>query len=196
MESYRHEERDMQIIRLRLLHPAQHSNTAGAHKNLLKLSPHEVQVVAAHLRSNVEEIVTLLGDDIKAIQHYVEHECTVIEIDEKDLESHHSPYYQSLTRRSSMHPHAGGRASANGTPEESKDGAAVADGGRGTAAGDEATATSNNTRLNAGAGSSPVSSRSSQSSRIKQPSKTLFYKRGEPANTCILILSGEKMNSI
>lgn len=128
----------MEVIRLRLLHPAQHSHTLNDRAHL-KLSPQEIQVVAAHLKSNVSEVVELVGEDPGALQAYVS-ECSVIEIDEAYLEAHPSAPGASATSSSSS-------------------------------------------------SSSTAASSSSQSKAGAQ--KTLFFKRGEPANTCILILSGK-----
>jgi hypothetical protein len=145
----------MEIIRLRLLHPAQ---DAGGNAKALKLSSQEIQVVSAHLRANVEEIVSLLGDDTTAIQAYVG-ECSVIEIDESDLVNHHSPYYTSSVTAANT------RANTSITPHSLVPPSSA--GSAGPAAG-------------AGPGKAP-----------KRPLKTVFFKRGEPANTAILILSGK-----
>jgi hypothetical protein len=144
-----HEERDMEVIRLRLLNPAQQSNTKA-----LKLSPQEIQVVAAHLRANVEEIVSLFGDDQTAVQQYIS-DCSVVDIDQADLARHHSTYYS----------HSQPRAQA-----ESQVAAPVVS---------TKSVTSGNS----------MSTQSSHKSKL--PAKTIFFKRGEPANTCILILSGK-----
>ena len=129
----------MEIIRLRLLNPAQ----AVGNGKALKLSTQEIQAVTAHLRANVPEVITMLGDQIESLGSYVA-ECKVIEVSGAELEN----YASHRTIDVGVSTSSGGSKRVSSAPTT--------------------------------AGSKPDNS----------TKKTVFFKRGEPANSAILILSG------